>query len=281
MKSLNINSIVANALKEDIRQRDITTDYLVSKDHVSLANIIVKEEAVVCGLAIVKTIFRKLDPSIKIKFFVKDGQKAKKGKIVAQIKGKTRAILTGERVSLNFLGYLSGISTITNRYVNKVKPYKVKILDTRKTLPGLRALEKAAVRYGGGFNHRFSLNDMVLIKDNHLMANKKVLAIKDAIKLLRKKTKKKIEVEVDYMYQYKEALESDPDIIMLDNMSVKEIKKAVALREKLKKKILLEASGGITLKRVRTIARTGVDLISIGALTHSSKDIDFSIEIKE
>ena len=280
MQTININKIVAQALAEDIHGKDITTDFLVDPQHISHAHIIAKEDAVVCGLAIVKVIFKKLNPRLRLKFYVQDGQKVRKGDKIVHLKGHTRAILSGERVALNFLGYLSGISTLTHHFVQKIRPYRVKILDTRKTIPGLRALEKTAVRYGGGVNHRFNLNEMVLIKDNHRHANHKNLTIPEAIRLVRQKTAKPVEIEVDTLAQFRQALDADPDMILLDNMPPRTLRKAVRLKKASRKRCILEASGGVNLKNVVAVAKTGVDHISVGALTHSSKDINFSMEIK-
>jgi len=197
-----------------------------------------------------------------------------------RFKGRTRALLSGERTALNFLSYLSGISTLTNQYVKAIKGYPAHILDTRKTTPGLRTLEKMAVRVGGGKNHRFNLNDMVMIKDNHRIAQARQSSIQDAIKKVRQRTSKPLCVEVDNLEEYKQALQADPCIILLDNMSTSQ-KKAVEIRACLKKKFLLEASGGITLKNIRQVAKTGIDRISIGAITHSPPTIDFTMEFEQ
>jgi nicotinate-nucleotide pyrophosphorylase (carboxylating) len=210
---------------------------------------------------------------------VREGERVKKSKVIARIFGKARSILTAERVVLNFLSLLCGIATRTREYVDAVKPYKVKIIDTRKTIPGLRILEKYAVRIGGGFNHRFSLDEMVMVKDNHL---KVIGGHKKLAKLSRRY---KSEIEVEDLRGFKEALKLKPDIIMLDNMSVKEMKKAVSIRNKLSPRLSqptpkLEASGNITLKNVKRVASCGVEMISVGALTHSVKSIDISLEIQ-
>jgi nicotinate-nucleotide pyrophosphorylase (carboxylating) len=217
------------------------------------------------------------DKNIKFKPMVEEGAFVKKGKIIAHIYGKTRSILTAERVALNFLSFLSGISTETRKFVDAVRPYKVKIMDTRKTIPGLRLLEKYAVRMGGAFNHRMRLDEMLLIKDNHLKVIKNYKALKG---LLRKAKKYKVELEVKNLKEFKEALKLQPDIIMLDNMSIKNIRKAVQIRNKLAHKApKIEASGGIMLKNVKRIASCKVDMISIGALTHSVNSVDISLEI--
>ena len=275
-----IGQLIQRALDEDTTNLCITTNFLVPSDSFSEAYIVVKEDAVLCGLDIVKRIFNKIHSKIQIHGFHHNGDAVKKGTTVLHLKGNTRVLLKGERVALNFLAYLSGISTITNAYVKKVYPYKIKIMDTRKTTPGLRKLEKMAVRFGGGVNHRFTLNEMVLIKDNHIIAKQKDLSLQEAIKKIRKKTSKTIGVEVDTLAQLKNILPAHPDFVLLDNMSIKEMKEAVKLNKKNKRRCLLEASGGITLKNVREVAKTGVDRISIGAITHSPKAIDFSMEFK-
>ncbi len=273
-----IRKIVTRALKEDQSHKDITTNILVPAHQFSEAYIVAKEKGVVCGLEVTRAVFRRLDPKIEIHFLAKDGDRVRKNQRVVEIKGKTRAILSGERVALNFLSYLSGVATVTHRFVKRIHPYRVQVLDTRKTIPGLRVLVKMAVRVGGGVNHRLDLKEMVLIKDNHLIAYKTERTIPQAIRLMRKRTKKMIVVEVDTLAQLKDALEAQPDIILLDNMTPAQIRKAVAMNRKSVKPCLLEASGGITLGTIRSVARTGVDRISIGALTHSPKAIDFSME---
>ena len=199
------------------------------------------------------------------------------GPIIAEISGSTRTLLSGERVALNFLSYLSGVATQTRKYVDQIKPYKVKILDTRKTTPLLRQLERYAVRIAGGDNHRFNLNDMVMIKDNHRVALQGQAMVK-VIADLKNKTKTKIVVEVDTIDQLKEILQSKVDIVLLDNMTPKEIIQAVKMCNRSKSHILLEASGGITLKNIKKYATTGIDRISVGALTHSRTALDISME---
>jgi len=272
--------IIDRALFEDESKSDITTNILVTANQISKAEIIVREDVIVCGLEVIKYIFKKLDPKMQFTAHCKDGDKKKRNNKILSLKGKTRAILTGERVALNFIAYLSGVSTETNKFVKKTHPFKVKIMDTRKTIPGLRALVKMAVRAGGGVNHRFNLKEMVMIKDNHLIAYKREKTIENAIAQVRKRTTKLIVIEVDSIIQFKQALEAQPDIILLDNMTPKQLRKAVELNKKSSNKCLLEASGGITLRTIRSVAKTGVDRISIGALTHSPNAIDFSMEFK-
>ncbi len=278
MSLSEINKIISLALKEDAAHQDITTNLLIPKDQITDAYIIIKEDAIICGLDIVKATLKKLDRAVKFQNSFKDGNKVKKNTKILFITGKTRALLAAERVALNFLSHLSGVSTNTHRFVQKVRPLKTAILDTRKTTPGLRELEKYAVRCGGGSNHRTNLAEMILIKDNHKKAYQDLATSAQVIKGLRKKTNKPIEIEVESLFEFKNVLAAKPDFILLDNMSPAQIKQAVALNKKLKTKILLEASGGINLNNIKSFAKTGVDRISIGALTHSSKAINVSME---
>lgn len=282
-----IINIVKNSLREDAADRDITTQALIPLDLRVGARIIAKENGVACGLGIAELVFKLLDKNIKFKAKVKNGAKIKDGDILAEISGMARPILSSERTALNFLGHLCGIATLTRQFVERAKPYKAKILDTRKTVPNLRVLARYAVRCGGGYNHRFNLSEQALIKDNHLQITNERLqmtGLKDVILAVRTKEKnKKIEIEVDNLSQFKEALLAMPDIIMLDNFKLSDIKKAVRLKNSLPVSRYplpkLEASGGITLKNVKQIAATGVNFISIGALTHSVKSLDLSLEI--
>jgi len=277
----DVKKIFINALKEDIRAKDITTNAVIPKDKFAKGIILAKEDFVVCGLAVVLSIFKILDKNIKFKALVKEGDFVKKGKAIAKFSGRARSILTAERVALNFLSILCGISTTTRKFVNAVKPLETKIIDTRKTIPGLRILEKYAVRIGGGFNHRMSLDEMIMIKDNHL----KVLGSRFWVLGIEKKLRGiKTEIEVKTLKEFNKALKLKPDIIMLDNMSIKGMRKAVKIRNSLSPNIQhptpkLEASGGITLKNVKQVASTGVDMISIGALTLSVTPVDISLEI--
>ena len=275
MTNKELESLITEALKEDIPQRDITSENIIPEDHISKAHILAKEEGVLAGLDVALMVFQCIDPSLRFQKKFKDGDEFKKGDILAALEGKTISILKGERVALNFLQRLSGIATLTRKFVEAVKGTSTKILDTRKTTPGLRKLEKYAVRMGGGMNHRMSLSDMVLIKDNHLAV---IGGIKEAIERAREKVDKeiKIEVEVKNIEELKEAIEAGADIVMLDNMNISEIKKAVKIA---KGKVPLEVSGKVNLDNVKKIARTGVDFISIGMLTHSYKSIDISLEI--
>jgi nicotinate-nucleotide pyrophosphorylase (carboxylating) len=283
--SYTIRELVKQALKEDIGKRDITTELVIPREKFSRAIILAKEGCVVCGLKVAESVFKTKDKKLQFRALVKDGRFVKRGKILAQVQGKTWSILTAERVALNFLSLLSGIATKTRLYVKAVKPYKVKIMDTRKTIPGLRELEKYAVRIGGGYNHRLKLDEMILIKDNHIQVighRSWVIGLKEIRKKILPQTK--IEVEVKNLKEFKQVLEINPDIIMFDNMSVKDIKKAVKIRNNLRPKTKdlipkLEASGGITLENIKKIAASGVDMISIGELTDSVKSADISLEV--
>ncbi len=281
MKPRALNPLIRRALREDAAHKDVTTNSLIPAHQVSGAIIIIKEEAIVCGLKVIEGVFKTQDPHVRFKTIHADGRKVKRHTIVAKLEGKTRALLTGERVALNFLGYLSGIATDTHQFVEKARPTKARILDTRKTTPGLRLLEKYAVKCGGGHNHRPDLSELVLIKDNHREACHPHLSIAEAIQCTRRKTKKTIEIEVDTLRQFKEALSAHPDMILLDNMSCAQMKRAVTIVRKMPstKRPILEASGGITIRNVAQIARTGVDCISIGSLTHTHNGIDVSMEL--
>lgn len=270
----SVINIIYSALEEDIGQGDVTTNLLIPEDRKSKAHCIAKENFVLAGLPFVREVFRILDPSILFKTLYNDGSKVKKGNIIAEISGKTCVILKGERVSLNIVQRLSGIATLTNRYVEKTRGLKAKIVDTRKTTPCHRFMEKYAVKVGGGYNHRFGLFDGILIKDNHI---KTLGSIKKAVREAKKGHHLfKIEVEVKNLKELKEAIESGADIIMLDNMTVRDMKEAVKIA---KGRVMLEASGNISLENVREVAETGVDLISVGALTHSAPAVDISLKI--
>lgn len=265
---------IKRALEEDIGNGDITTKLLIPENSKSEAVFVAKEDFILAGIPFAELVYKILDPDIIFKTYFKEGSSIKKGNIIAKIKGNTHSILSGERVSLNILQRLSGIATLTRKYVEKIKDTKAKILDTRKTTPCMRYMEKYAVRIGGGRNHRFGLFDGVLIKDNHL---KVIGNIKEAIEKAKNAHQLlKTEVEVKNLEEFKIALNSDVDVIMLDNMSLSDIKKAVKLNNKRAK---LEASGGINLDNIKEIAKTGVDYISIGAITHSARAVDISLKI--
>lgn len=275
LKSKQVEQIINLALKEDIGSGDITTNAIVPKEENTFAYLLAKEKGIIAGLPICEKIFRKLDRRIKWVNLVSDGSVVKPGIKLALIEGNYRAILTGERTALNFLQRMSGVATITNQFVKKLNGLNTKILDTRKTLPGFRALDKYAVSIGGGKNHRMGLFDMVMIKDNHIrIAGGITNAVKQVRRSLRKKIK--IEVETTNLEEVKEALSLNIDIIMLDNMPIPIMNKAVKL---INRKILTEASGGVILDNVRKIAKAGVDYISVGAITHSAKGLDISLEI--
>lgn len=271
----DIQSIIETALAEDIGSGDITTMATVDKNAEGSAEITAKENFVVSGILIAEAVFKTVAEKIIFKAFVKDGDEVKKGKAIARVSGRLSSILTGERVALNFLQRLSGIATLTQQFVNKTKGFKAKILDTRKTTPGLRILEKYAVRMGNGFNHRFGLCDGVLIKDNHIAA---VGSIAEAVFKARENSPHNmlIEVEVKNLKEVREAVIAGADIILLDNMKPAVMRKAVNI---IGKAALVEASGGVNLKNVRVIAKTGVDFISVGALTHSARAVDISLEV--
>ena len=270
-----VENAVAIALAEDLGSAgDITTDAIVPEDARGRATIVFREAGVVAGLKLAEAAFRSLDPSVEFSVLAADGSHVTAGTAVARIAATKRALLTSERTALNFLGRLSGIATLTAKYVAAVAGTKARITCTRKTTPGLRALEKYAVRAGGGTNHRFGLYDAVLVKDNHIAA---AGGIANALAGLRTHVGHmvKVEVEVDTLAQLEEALRYPIDAVLLDNMDVATLHKAVAL---IGGRVLTEASGGVTLETVQEIAKTGVDLISVGALTHSPKNLDSSLE---
>jgi len=263
------------AYAEDIGDGDITTNNLVLPESNKTAILVAKEEGVIAGLPVAEMVFKKFDKHIEWKEILPDGSKVKPGDIIVEFTGNYRALLTGERKALNFLQRLSGIATYANKCIKAVEGHQVEILDTRKTTPGYRYLDKYAVRMGGASNHRFGLYDMVMIKDNHIQV---AGSIKKAVEAIRSKIPKsiKIEVETTTLKQIREALDADVDIIMLDNMGSKMMEEAVKL---INKRAKIEASGNMTLKRIRKVAATGVNYISIGALTHSVKALDISQRI--
>jgi nicotinate-nucleotide pyrophosphorylase (carboxylating) len=272
---LLVERAVAAALEEDLGQAgDITTDPIVSADQSSEAEIVARKAGVIAGLELAAASFKTLDPQADFSAFVADGAKVAAGARIARIEGKTRALLSAERVALNFLGHLSGIASLTAAYVAAVQGTRARIVCTRKTIPGLRALQKYAVRAGGGLNHRFGLYDAVLVKDNHIAA---AGGLAQALARLRARKGHlvKVEVEVDTLAQLEEALRFPVDAVLLDNMDLATLAEAVAL---VGGRVPAEASGGVTLETVRKIAETGVDLISVGALTHSASSLDLSLE---
>ncbi len=272
---LRVREIVARALREDIGSGDVTTEAICAPGQMGRAVIRAKEPCVVAGVPVAQMVFETLDDQIRFTPRVRDGEKLSAGQTIAELEGRLRAILMGERTALNLLQRLSGIATLTARYVDAVRDFSVKILDTRKTAPGLRILDKYAVRVGGGHNHRMGLYDGVLIKTNHIRA---AGSITKAVERARRSAPPtlKIEVEVKDLKGLQEALEARADIIMLDNMALDEMHQAVKIAQG---RALLEASGGVNVENVREIAATGVDYISVGALTHSVKAIDMHLEV--
>jgi nicotinate-nucleotide pyrophosphorylase (carboxylating) len=273
--NLQVNQIIERALDEDIGTGDLASTLLFPEEARAIAVIQAKEEGVLAGLPVAAATFKKLVPDLAWQPKAADGQRVGSGEVVAELKGSLRGILTGERVALNFLQRLSGIATATRRLVDAVRGFQAKILDTRKTVPGLRVLDKYAVRAGGGYNHRFGLYDAILIKDNHIRA---AGGVGQAMALLREKCPPmiKVEVEVTSVSQAQEALAAGATVIMLDNMAPAEMAEAVRV---ISRRALVEASGRVTLEGIREIAATGVDYISVGALTHSVKALDLSLEV--
>lgn len=275
LNKIHIDDVILNALKEDMSLGDITTDGLIDDKAISNARLIAKQSGIIAGMDVAERVFKLLDTSVNFERKVEDGVYVENGAIIAEIEGSTKVLLKGERTALNFLQRLSGIATTTNEYAKIVADLPVKIVDTRKTTPGLRFLEKYAVKTGGGYNHRFSLSDGVLIKDNHIKA---AGGVKKAIEAIRNNVPHtiKIEIETETFEQVEEALEAKADIIMLDNMSLSEMARCV---QRIDKKAIVEASGNVNMETVRSIAATGVDIISVGSLTHSVKAFDISMRI--
>ena len=282
--------LIQDALKEDIGSGDITTSSVVGKSRQGEFIIISNEPCVVCGMVLAENCFELLDNDVHFRPMVKDGARIQKGKVIAHIQGRCYGVLLAERTALNFLGWLSGTSTLTDKFVNAVKSYKAQIMDTRKTIPALRYLQKYAVKIGGGKNHGMGLYDQILIKDNHLLAlrksrpGSKESILSDAIKMAKKRVQKniKVEVEVKDITEFQEAISTNVDIIMLDNMPPDEVKEAVKIKNAggvKGKRVVLEASGNITLDNVEEYAETGVDRISVGAITYSPAILDFSLEV--
>jgi nicotinate-nucleotide pyrophosphorylase (carboxylating) len=269
---------VGLALREDLGEGDTTTQFFVRDDLRALGRIVVRERAIVAGTEIAAEVFRRVNPKLNVEILQPDGAALTGGETILEVRGAASSILTAERVALNFLQRLCGIATLTRQFVEAIGKSRAKILDTRKTTPGLRALEKAAVVAGGGANHRSTLSDMVLVKDNHLSAGAGFSGFVAAIQRLRQERPGlKIEVEAERLEQVRSFLEVEGiDVILLDNMEPTEMREAVAAG---KGKVKFEASGGITLKNVRRIAASGVDYISVGALTHSARAIDLSLEL--
>ena len=270
-----IDKIIDSALEEDLGPGDITTSAIIDSSLKGKARLLAKEEIILAGIEVFSRVFSRLDPEIVVECTYHDGDVVPNGYDIGIIRGSMRGMLSGERTALNFLQHLSGIATLTKRYVEKIDPSKVRVIDTRKTTPRLRILEKYAVRMGGGFNHRFGLFDGILIKDNHIAAAGSISKALAKIKANVPHTLK-IEVEVEDIKGVEEAIGAGADAILLDNMSVKEMKEAVSIA---RGRVLLEASGGITLESIGEISKTGISLISIGAITHSARSVDISLEV--
>ncbi len=270
---------IRRALAEDIGPGDITSACFIPPDHISRATIIAKENAVLAGIGVAAEVFRQIDPSIALELPFDDGRAVTPGDAVLVARGRTRALLSAERTALNFLQRLSGIATLTRRFVEAVAGAKAIILDTRKTTPGLREFERLAVRAGGGTNHRFGLFDQILAKDNHLAVTGDATGIQRSIDEAKKRQPAiVVEIEADTLDQVRMLCGlRGVDIILLDNMTCDQMREAVSVRGD--RPVLLEASGGITLETVRTVAETGIDRISVGSLTHSARAVDFSMEI--
>ena len=268
--------IVLRALTEDRVGNDITTRALGLQNKKITVQIIARQDCVVAGLKVAREVFCRTNRRIKFSAAVKDGARVKKGRVLAKLSGPAPGILAGERAALNFLQHLSGVATLTRRFVDKVKPYRVKILDTRKTLPGLRELEKYAVQKGGGRNHRADLAAAMLIKDNHIAV---VGGVVEAMR--RQRGRKNFQIEVGNLSEVRLALAAGARSLLLDNMKPRTLNQAVRFARKLAgRRVLLEASGGVTLKNVRAVAKSGVDRISIGALTHSAPAVDISLSLR-
>ena len=292
-----IDTLIQLAIQEDIGIGDITTENLIPDSLIAKGAFIAKEGGVIAGLPVVEYFFSKLDKGVSLKQNVRDGTFVKKGETIASIKGSAKTLLSGERIALNFLQRLSGIATLTAQFVERIKPLKTHIMDTRKTIPGWRYLEKYAVAVGGGVNHRMGLYDQVLIKDNHLDILKVETGLKPvstshgsiiekAVSALRQKIKNGILVEVETrtLEEVADALKAEVDIILFDNMNIAQLEEAVKMVKnwkpsKVRRKPLTEASGNITMENVHLVAQTGVDRISVGAITHSAKALDISLEI--
>ena len=271
-----IDDLIKTALKEDINYIDVTTDYLLNPETVTQAYFVSKDDGILCGIQVAMRVFTLLDPEVKFQLYKKDGDPVKRGDRILDMEGHTVALLKGERTALNLVQHMSGVATATHRCVELVEGTNASIADTRKTLPGLRPIQKYAVTCGGGRNHRYNLSDAAMLKDNHIDAYGSITA---AITALRKKAGHmlSIEVEVRNFEELQEALDAGANIIMLDNMDCSDMAQAVEMTGGRAK---LEASGNITLENIRQVAETGVDIISLGALTHSVKCFDISMKIK-
>lgn len=273
------HELIMMALEEDIGEGDVTSEYFIPKEKKAVAFVTVRDEGVVSGVKIAKDVFLEVDPNLDVHVMLEDGSRVGSGALLIRVEGSARSILTAERTALNFLQRLSGIATMTSRYVNLVKHTSAKILDTRKTTPGYRALEKKAVVDGGGTNHRMGLYDRAMVKDNHLAAEGGIEVIQEAIiRVKNERPHVQVELEADRLDQVSQFLElQGVDYILLDNMSLEDLCEAVEMRGE-KYRIRLEASGGVNLDTVVSIAETGVDFISVGALTHSAPSLDIGLD---
>lgn len=275
-----INQVVSAALKEDAPNGDVTSEHLIPSDATAVAELAAREPGVFSGAEVFIAAFKLTNASVQVEMKIKDGEKFEKGQLLAVVTGPARAVLTAERIGLNFVQRMCGVATLTAAYVAKVAGTKAKILDTRKTTPGLRAFERQAVVNGGGRNHRFSLSDMVMAKDNHLaVLTRGGKDLTTELKRVRAELPAniKLEVEVDRLDQIAGVLAAEVDIIMLDNFSLEDLRKGVEL---IAGKCVVEASGGVNLDTVGEIAKTGVDVISVGALTHSARALDLGLDVK-
>ena len=276
--------LIEMALSEDLMSRgDLTCQALIGRDQKGTVQIVSRKPGMLSGSPIGRMVFAKLDPDVQWEALKRDGDAVHPGTVIANVSGPLASLLTGERTMLNFMTHLSGIASLTKTYVDLVAGTRARILDTRKTLPGWRLLQKYAVRCGGGTNHRMGLYDGVLIKDNHLAAWTASGSIADAVRTARQKSPQgaSVEVEVDTIAQLQDALQGEPEIVLLDNMSLEKLRESVALRDRTAPRVQLEASGGITLDTVKSIAQTGVERISIGALTHSAPALDLGFDWPE
>ncbi len=277
MSDKDLRQLIEQALSEDLGGGDVTTDATITADAAASAEILAKQDLVLSGIDVAREVFLHLDPSVTFDALTKDGDTCKAGTVLARVSGKARVLLAGERVALNLLQHLSGIATLTAKYVVRVRGTRTQVMDTRKTLPGLRKLEKFAVRMGGGKNHRMGLYDMVLIKDNHIKAAGGITAALGRVRTrMQNGPPIEIEVETRTLDEVKEALSAKADIIMLDNMPIDMMRDAVVL---ISGRAVIEASGNVSLENIRDIARTGVDRISVGAITHSAPAVDISMKI--
>lgn len=280
LSSFDLDSIVTRALEEDISHGDVTTQILIPPEVQTRAIVIAKQALTVAGIPVLRKVFEIIDPSVTIHVECEDGTSAKTDQVIASLEGQSQSILTGERVALNFLQHLSGIATLTKQFCDLIKNLPTKILDTRKTTPGLRALEKWAVTCGGGTNHRMSLNDGILIKDNHLaMLNAQGINITVACRMAQANAPNGLQVcvEIESLDDIEQALDGKADILLLDNMTPELVQQAM---RQIKGRAVVEVSGGVSLENVREYAKAGADFISIGALTHSAPSVDISLEIK-